>query len=586
MNRRIIFLIIILIYPIAACSDAQRIIMDGFFDDWQSVQLAHIDESGDARMGSVDFGKLWITNDDRYLFLRIELEKEINLQNDNALAIYLDTDNNAATGFDINGIGAELEWQFGNRQGTFHFENKANDIRQNQVKIVTAPTVTDTQFEIAFDRSAEISAGQPLYQSSTIKVVLKDMAEGGDMLPEAGQIVRYTFDDAPPPQRESISIKRGKSSHLRLLTYNVLRDNFFREDKYDQYQRILSAVKPDIIGFEEIYDHSAAETAALVEKILPTGRPDQWYNAKVDPDIITVSLYPILDTHPIDGNGAFLIDLRPDYDSQLLLIVAHPPSGSSNDRRQKEIDAIMAFIRDVKNNSAPMTVESNTPIIIMGDMNLVGYAQQVKTLLTGDIVNQDRYGAPFTPDWDGGPFQDLMPPHTDLPMTFTWYDEGSSFSPGRLDYIVYSGSVLKSHNEFVLFTPAMPADTLAKYKLQADDVTEASDHLPVVGDFSLKAPNDLQRTDARTQKRTLTVENYPNPFNGSTNILMYLNAAQFVSVNIYNLHGQKLESVTNRYLPAGEHKILYQADNLASGIYYYVIQTVSRTVSGKMILLR
>jgi beta-lactamase superfamily II metal-dependent hydrolase len=70
-------------------------------------------------------------------------------------------------------------------------------------------------------------------------------------------------------------------------------------------------------------------------------------------------------------------------------------------------------------------------------------------------------------------------------MTFTWHGEGSSYWPGRLDYIVYSGSVLDVGNSFVAFTPGMSPDTLSAYGLESDDAVRASDHIPVVADFAL-----------------------------------------------------------------------------------------------------
>ena len=68
------------------------------------------------------FGRIWIADDERFLFVRIELGDEIDLAENNDLQIYLDTDANADTGLPIGGIGAELEWRFGDREGFFRWE--------------------------------------------------------------------------------------------------------------------------------------------------------------------------------------------------------------------------------------------------------------------------------------------------------------------------------------------------------------------------------------------------------------------------------------------------------------------------------
>ena len=135
-------------------------------------------------------------------------------------------------------------------------------------------------------------------------------------------------------------------------------------------------------------------------------------------------------------------------------------------------------------------MEPGTPIVIAGDLNLVGSARQVETLLAGAIVNEDLYGPSRVPDWDGTPLADAMPYHTTCREAYTWRDAESWFSPGRLDYIVYSDSVLELGNHFVLSTEDMTARDLKAARLEADDVTTASDHLPVVADFRLLAPEE------------------------------------------------------------------------------------------------
>jgi hypothetical protein len=147
-----------------------------------------------------------------------------------------------------------------------------------------------------------------------------------------------------------------------------------------------------------------------------------------------------------------MIDLRPVYDEDLLLVVAHLPCCNWDDSRQLEMDALMAFVRDAKAPGGVLDLDPETSIVIVDDMNLVGYQQQKKTLLTGDIVNVGTYGPPFSPDWDGSDFEDVRPRLTDFPMTYPYYDDASPYWPGRLDYIVYSGSVMGIGNNFAAFT--------------------------------------------------------------------------------------------------------------------------------------
>lgn len=79
----------------------------------------------------------------------------------------------------------------------------------------------------------------------------------------------------------------------------------------------------------------------------------------------------------------------------------------------------------------------------------------------------------------------LLPGHTHTNFTSTWRDDESSFAPGRLDFVIYTDSVLNMRG-FVLNTAEMLADELAAYGLQAED-TAGSDHLPLVADVVIVA---------------------------------------------------------------------------------------------------
>ena len=484
--------VILLSFQLQTMADSARIFADGNFDDWAEIDPLYSDTIGDQLTGSLDFGQLWVVNDENYLFLCLEVGEEINLQDDNDISLFLDTDNNSSTGFAINGLGAELRWNFGDKNGAFYIGSSSYNIYHENIGLVTCPTVSGSRFEMVIERGAEPYGGNPLFTGDSFKIVFKDYSAGSDMLPNPGEFISYTFDNSPLPPLTPLTLEKEDTNHVRLLSYNVHRDDLFDPEREESYERIFNAIQPDIIAFQEIYDHTSAQTADLISDFLPLPIGQDWYHDKVNPDIIVVSRFPIQEVYPIDGNGAFLIDLNPNYDSQLLLIDAHLPSSSNNSGRQAEIDHIMSFIREAKSPGGALELEENTPIIITGDLNLVGYAQQLETLLTGNIVNTSQYGEPFPPDWDESDFADLTPRHTHTPHFFTWFSESSTFSPGRLDFVIYSDYVAGIGNSFVLFTPEMPPETLTLYNLQPEDVTFASDHLPTATDIHVFANPGLE----------------------------------------------------------------------------------------------
>ena len=81
-------------------------------------------------------------------------------------------------------------------------------------------------------------------------------------------------------------------------------------------------------------------------------------------------------------------------------------------------------------------------------------------------------------------------------------------------------------------------------------------------------------------------QNYPNPFNASTNIRFLLPEKAEVSVEIYNLLGQKVVTLLEGELPAGNHSVTWDASDVSSGIYYYRLTADNQSSIKRMTLLK
>ena len=57
------------------------------------------------------------------------------------------------------------------------------------------------------------------------------------------------------------------------------------------------------------------------------------------------------------------------------------------------------------------TCPPNTPMAVMGDLNIVDSLDPLNNLITGNIVNEATYGADSPPDWDGTVLADAHPVH-------------------------------------------------------------------------------------------------------------------------------------------------------------------------------
>jgi len=313
---RFLYFIYCLLFITVLQAQPNRILLDEDYTDWQDVPVAHSDPIGDNGSSNIDFGNLWINNDDDFVFFRLEVGDEINLQDDNEILIFIDTDNNASTGSPNNGIGAEIIYNFGDRSGNVYLQNNTIGIGHEDIRLFTSPTVTSEEFEIAIARDLNFF-GQDLYVGNTIKVFVRNNVNNNtDVLPDASGGISYTFNNGDLEPLPAYTISQSPDAQVRILSYNVLFDNLFENNLQPNFNRIISALNPDIIGFQEIYDHTGGQTASKVESFLPSGNDEQWYHGKIQPDIIVVSRFPVISGHPIgtsindtEGNGAFLLDL-------------------------------------------------------------------------------------------------------------------------------------------------------------------------------------------------------------------------------------------------------------------------------------
>ena len=81
-------------------------------------------------------------------------------------------------------------------------------------------------------------------------------------------------------------------------------------------------------------------------------------------------------------------------------------------------------------------------------------------------------------------------------------------------------------------------------------------------------------------------QNYPNPFNPTTNIQFEIREAGDVSLKVYDLTGREVASLVNSRMSAGEHSVTFDASNLSSGVYLYVLQANNIRLTNKMTLIK
>ena len=80
-------------------------------------------------------------------------------------------------------------------------------------------------------------------------------------------------------------------------------------------------------------------------------------------------------------------------------------------------------------------------------------------------------------------------------------------------------------------------------------------------------------------------QNYPNPFNPDTRISYQIPEFSFVTLKVYDLLGNEITTLISEIKSAGKYEVTFNANELASGIYFYQLKAGSFTDTKKMVLL-
>lgn len=154
--------------------------------------------------------------------------------------------------------------------------------------------------------------------------------------------------------------------------------------------------------------------------------------------------------------------------------------------------------------------------------------------------------------------------------------DGISFS--KIGFVEGHGNSNSEKN--YSFTDAPKSSSKYSYRLKQLDTDGKYEYSKIVEvDYQVK-PTEYALS-----------QNYPNPFNPSTVIKYQLPKDNFVSLKVYNAIGQEVANLVNEVKPTGVYEVNFDASNLSSGIYYYILRigsgsTNEFTRTNKMILLK
>ncbi len=130
--------------------------------------------------------------------------------------------------------------------------------------------------------------------------------------------------------------------------------------------------------------------------------------------------------------------------------------------------------------------------------------------------------------------------------------------PSPVDFLM--GQVLPSQSQYN-FKGILDDVRIFDYGLTVDEIRSLYSATRIYGPLTESIPNQF-----------FLYQNYPNPFNPLTKISFDLPTRQFISLQVYNSLGQMIVTLIESNMPAGHHTCVFDAGDIAAGIYYYQLK--------------
>jgi hypothetical protein len=120
--------------------------------------------------------------------------------------------------------------------------------------------------------------------------------------------------------------------------------------------------------------------------------------------------------------------------------------------------------------------------------------------------------------------------------------------------------------------------------IRAEKVTNLSENYTLT--FGARLDPVSVKQISSTIKDFALSQNYPNPFNPTTKINFSVPSANYVDLRVYDILGREVKVLASKFVNAGEYEVEFDAKDLASGMYYYRLQSGENVAVKKMTLVK
>lgn len=501
---------------VAACGDGAEpppVLLDGAFPEWER-SASVLDDPADAPDATLDIRSIRALDEGPWLYLDLDVGREVNAQSlPGTLHVLVDADADEATGQLHHGMGGvDIVLDLSQRKtplvegrgsgfalSALTRDSAVHGVTSHALHVMVAPTVSASRFELRLSR-----LGAPGFPALGGEIRLKGVYVEGDALVDETEVGRYAFRTAPsrPPPAATADRLAADADVLRVLQWNVASRSF--ESNAGSFARVIGALAPDVVLLDEAPPSVDPETVAAFFALAPLAELGAWHTVvgltggrqRTVVAARNRSLRPAQTMDEVHYPAGAFQGLGPDLPEAFRGFLSNERSrGLSATGAWVDIGGTEVLVVPVDLQSAGWAgspqdrlreVQARTlrqrileeldggahPVIVGGDLNLVGSARPLTALVEGLDV-------------DGS---DLVPANA-LRLgerTYaTWRNPEGLFAPGRLDFLLIPDAVLEVVDAFVFTAEDLGLDALGSLGLSVDD-SRVSDHLPVVADLRLR----------------------------------------------------------------------------------------------------
>jgi hypothetical protein len=129
---------------------------------------------------------------------------------------------------------------------------------------------------------------------------------------------------------------------------------------------------------------------------------------------------------------------------------------------------------------------------------------------------------------------------------------------------------------------------MAEYRLKAYDNVYYSDYTNSL-DISYGFVAEKTKGNSTNNKNLTTydlLQNFPNPFNPTTQLSFSIPNPSFTQLKVYDVFGREITTLVNEFLQEGIYNYEFNGKKLASGVYFYTLTAGNYSETKKMVLTK